>query len=178
MHNWREPGTLEQLPRDVAAYYASMFAGSPYDYEDTGRKDAIGGRVYARFLNGEPLGFIAVLPYQAYVARVKDAARRGRSVGIPRTYAAVDPETGLAWGESATARHKTRANPWMQALTAWIRAHGGEAVAHAKPKTARVFMFNSRQSAQVAHAALRQAGWDAELDTDVVFIHTKPRTRS
>lgn len=95
------PGTLDQLPESAAAYYLDSLSkrNTPYDYEYTGRKDAAGSKVYRRLFQGEGDGFSALMSYQTFVARVKDAAKRSVTMGIPRFYRPVDPETGQYWGE-------------------------------------------------------------------------------
>ena len=97
------PGTLEQLPASAEAYYRDALSkkDSPYTYEYTGRRDAVGAKVYRRVFQEESDGFSALMPYQTFVARVKDAAKHSSSMGIPRFYRPVDPETGRYWGEES-----------------------------------------------------------------------------
>lgn len=97
------PGTLEQLPTSAEAYYRDSFSkkNTPYTYEYTGRRDVVGSKVYLRVFEGDSDGFSALLPYKTFVARVKDAAKYSSSMGIPRFYRPVDPETGRYWGEAA-----------------------------------------------------------------------------
>lgn len=96
----RLKGTLEQLPVSAEAYYRDSLSpkNSPYTYEYTGRRDAVGARVYLRVFQGESDGFSALMSYQTFVARVKEAAKHSSSMGVPRFYRPVDPETGNYWG--------------------------------------------------------------------------------
>ena len=95
------PGTLDQLPASAEAYYRDSFRGTPFTYEYTGRKDAVGSKVYTRVFQGEEVGFSALMSYRTFVSIVKDAATRSGSMGIPRFYRPVDPETGRYWGEAS-----------------------------------------------------------------------------
>lgn len=97
----RLPGTLEQLPASAEAYYRDSLSkrGTPFDYEYTGRRDAVGAKVYQRLFDGELDGFSALMSYQTFVSRVEEAAKYSSSMGIPRFYRPVDPDTGRYWGE-------------------------------------------------------------------------------
>lgn len=95
------PGTLDQLPASAAAYYRDSLNSGVYTYEYTGRRDSLGAKVYERIFDGVGECFSALMPYQTFVARVKDAAKRSSSMGIPRFYRPVDPETGRYWGEKS-----------------------------------------------------------------------------
>lgn len=169
-----EPSTLQQLPRTAREYYDSLFRGSPYDYEDTGQKDQIGGRVYARSLNGKPLGYVAVLPYNDYARRVKEAAKRSRSMGVSRLYRPMDPETGLDWGDTrenpkrrgSDKQHRAR----LAQLRQWVRSMDGDEVEHAATSSERVYLFNSRASAKTAEVALRASGWRVYRDEDLLRV--------
>lgn len=99
----RPPATLAQLPKNAEEYYRDSLSpkGSPYTYEWTGRKDGAGARVYNRIFDREVDGFSALVPYQEFCARVKEAAKRSSSMGIPRFYRPVDPLTGNYWGEGS-----------------------------------------------------------------------------
>lgn len=103
-----QPSTIEQLPRDAATYYRQALSNQVYRYSKIGRKDQLGNDVYQRTFQGEPDGFVAITPYAKYRKAVLDYARKGITMGVPKLYEPVDPETGYYWGRTPNPKRNPK----------------------------------------------------------------------